>query len=130
MTKTSAEQRRVDLTKPEPGYYLVRLVPNGWQVGARISISHDCVHVTLDGIELPQYWRLADLSDHASNAIADGTLFEHPLFRTILFGHRTDETTYRHRLATKKWAQAHRPDHPCLVPLIPMDARITPPIEF
>jgi hypothetical protein len=130
MRKSPAEQRRVDLANPEPGYFLVSLVPGGWPVGAQIYVEYDCVAAVVDGVELPDRWPLADLDTLRDEATMDGRLFQHPLFRILLFGEPCDEIAYRTRLATKVWAIRHCPDHPCLWPDKPYTPNHLPALDF
>lgn len=130
MVKITAEQRRVDPANPEPGFYLISLVPGGWRVPARIITENDYIRAIVNGSEIPEYWRRDDLPDQWADAIADGRLFEHQLFRILLFGERCDSVAYQHGLATKAWASAHQPDHPCLTPLKPIDKNKLPATDF
>ena len=124
------EKRRVDLANPVPGPYLVRLVPRGWQVAAKIMRDGDLFQVEVDGARLSDRWTLDELPDLCAAATIAGALFDHPLFKIVLFGKPCDEATYRHRLAMKEYCRQHQPDHPCLSPLRPIDQRLLPAVDF
>lgn len=134
MGKSPAEQRRVDLANPEPGYFTLALVPDGWPVAARIYTQGDgefiFAHVVIDGNELAEAWALVDLDELRNEATIAGKLFEHPLFKILLFGKPCDEPAYRHRLALKAWATAHFPTHPCLTPSQPYTPNDLPATDF
>ena len=130
MQKTPAEQRRVDLANPEPGYVLVALVPGGWPVGAHIYVENDCLAAVVDGVELPDRWPLADLDTLRDEATMDGRLFQHPLFRILLFGERCDQIAYGHRFATNAYMIRHGIDHPCLWPDRPYTPNHLPALDF
>lgn len=118
------------LTRPTPGFYTVRLVPRGWPVAARISLDDDRYSVTIDGKPVPRTWTEEELESDAVRAITTGTLFDHPLLRVNCFGQMCDETEYRHKLATRAWAEANAPWHPSLHPEKPIDLRLLPAEDF
>lgn len=124
------EHRRADPNNPQPGYYKLSLIPKGWAVPVHVTIENDVIQVTVNGAQVIENWSRADLPDLFTDAIADGRLFEHPLFRIILFGEPCDETEYRHRLNLRAWAMENAPDHPCLHPERPIDIRTLPATDF
>lgn len=127
---TRAQQRRVDLANPVTGPYLVRLVPRGWPIAARILRDGGMFQVEVDGSVLSDHWTHDELPDLAVAATMAGALNNHPLFRVVLFGRPCSEAAYQHRLAMKAWAREHAPDHPCLTPTVPMDPNKTPAVDF
>lgn len=118
------------LTKPTPGYYLLRLVTGAWQVGAQIIERDGTYTATVNGTPLAVWWTEEELEAAAVRALSRGELFEHPLLRIVLFGSPTDEATYQHRLATKAWAEKHNPAHPAANPTKPMDPLLLPAEDF
>jgi hypothetical protein len=111
-------------------YYLVSVVAKGWAVPAHLSRHGDVIQLTQNGSQHPETWSVRELPDAFADAVAGGTLFEHPLFRVVLFGERCDETTYRHRLAIREWAVNHASWHPSLRPDQPIDQRLLPATDF
>lgn len=126
---TAAKQSRV-LTRPEPGYYLVRLVPKGWPVGARIVLADGRYSATVDDLPVPGSWTEEELEAEAAEWLSRGQLFDHPFLRVSLFGTPCTETDYQHRLALKAWAKQHRPTHPAANPEKPIDPRLLPADDF
>lgn len=128
---SSREQhRRAILNNPQPGYYIVSLVPKGWAVPVHVTTENDVIQVTVNGSQVIESWFAPDLPDLAVEATMEGRLFEHPLFRIILFGEPCSETEYRHRLNLRAWAVDNAPDHPCLHPERPIDIRTLPATDF
>jgi hypothetical protein len=126
---TAVKQRR-DLTKPEPGFYILRLVRRGWQVPARIIEQDGSFTAEVNGEPLKVVWTRDELEASAVSDLVEGRLFAHPLLRIVLFGEATDEPTYRYRLAMKDWAETHDKDHPAANPTKPMDPRLMPAEDF
>lgn len=111
-----------------PGYYLVRFVPGGWEVPARITAEQGAFIFEHDGtrIERPV------TSEEAWSLTVPWLAGEQidPIARILLFGQPCTETEYRHRLATKTWAEQHEPAHPSLHPFKPIDGRLLPARDF
>jgi hypothetical protein len=124
------DPRSVDLSNPHPGYYIVSITPKGWAVPVRLSIVNEFVQLIVNGQQVPDTWAIGNLPDEAIAATADGRLFEHPLFRIMLFGKRCDEATYHYRLAVAAWAVDNAPWHPSLHPEWPIDLCQIPATEF
>lgn len=124
------EHRRADPNNPQPGYYIFSLVPKGWAVPAHVTIANNVIQVTVNGSQVIDCWSVTDLPDLFVEAVAEGRLFEHPLFRIVLFGEPCDETEYRYRLSLRDWAVNNAPDHPCLHPERPIDLRTLPATDF
>lgn len=96
----------------------------------RVIVENDVILITINGAQVTDVWQIDELDDQFADATAAGELFDHPLFRVILFGEPCDETDYRHRLALKEWAEQHAPWHPCLHPNQPIDQRLLPATDF
>ena len=99
-------------------------MPRAWKVPALLfyagsDVSYWSAYV--DGESVERHWSEQDLEAEAAQAISEGELFKHPLLRIVLFGETSDEPTYRYLLSLRDWARLHRPNHPCLHPLRPMD---------
>jgi hypothetical protein len=124
------EHRRASQINPRSGYYILSLVPKGWGVPVHVTIENDVIQITVNGSQAVDVWSVSKVDDMLAEATIDGTLFDHPLFRIVLFGEPCDETTYRHRLAMREWAAAEAPWHPCLHPEQPMDPRTLPATDF
>ena len=118
------------LTKPTPGFYLLRIVPRGWQVPASIRRVGDLITGDVDGEPLGKLWSEQMIEEEAAEAIVNGALFDHPLLRISLFGETCSETKYHHRAAIKVWAKEHAPWHPCLSPRRPIDPALLPAEDF
>lgn len=102
--------RRID--QPEPGFFTLRLIRNGWAVPCSIDFE-----------EQTEFW----------TATIDGEARRHidpvqaGVFRIWIYGKQIEAWRYADLLALKSWAQQHDPDHPCLHPRKPIDfMRITP----
>lgn len=118
------------ITKPEPGFYLLRLVPRGWEVPAEIRLEGDGYVAVIDEAPLPGRWTEAELEALVGDAMVAGELFERPMTKLLVFGLRCSETTYRHQVAMKRWAERHAGWHPCLHPTRPIDSRLLPAEDF
>ena len=121
-------QRSPIPTKPNPGYYLVRLAAKAWEVPACIIRPHgDAYEVWIDGVQVGIF-----TSEDFSEMIL-GFLFAEkpsPVTSLLLRGKPTDEATYRYRLATKEWAAENAPHHPCLHPMKAIDFRLLRPEDL
>ena len=106
---------------PKPGYYLVRLVPKGWEVPVHVTASNEGWGVIVDGEAHPLTWARDDILLAYAGSLLNGGLFTHPMLRVVLFGRAVDEGTYNYRLALKEWAALHDPAHPCLSPRNPVN---------
>lgn len=116
------------VTQPTPGHYLLRLVPRGWPVPARIELV-DCIYrAEIDGSPVPGEWDEAGIEAILYDWITAREV--HPFARLILFGEECDETAYRHHLAIREWAKASAEWHPSLHPTKPMDPRMLPAADF
>ena len=111
-----------------PGFYLVRYVPGGWAVPARIGALDDRYWFEHDG-KLIQVVLTAEEAWAIAAHWITGEKID-PIARIIVFGEPCDETTYRHRLALRRWAYNNAPWHPCLHPDKPMDSRLLPAADF
>ncbi len=125
-----AHQKPRILTRPLPGYYLVRMVRKGWPVAARIDLSNGRYAVECDGIAADGSWTEDEIESIAAESLMEGRLWDHPLLRVSCFGEPCDEATYRHRLAMKEWALVHNPRHPAANPMKPIDPRLLPAEDF
>lgn len=104
---------------PEPGFFALKLVRNGWLVPARIGFDGVRWHAEIDGTIHPA---------HTDPALAP------EVARIWTSGARVDEADYRWRFAVKAHALAHDPAHPALCPdkamnpntLRPLPARTRP----
>lgn len=103
--------RAVD--KPEPGYFLLRLVRGGPHVAARILHDDGQWQAIIDGVA-------AD--PHADPAQAVG------VFRIWHGGRRCTQAEYDYRLSLKSWAVAAMPQHPAAQPRQPIDLASLPPV--
>jgi hypothetical protein len=109
-----ADQRR-QIWPPEPGYFLLRLVKDGWRVPCRIIHDAEGWHAEVDGTHHPA---------HADPALA---------YMTDALWHgglRISQADYNWAVATREQARATAPDHPSLHPRKPMDPRTLKPIVF
>lgn len=122
--------RRDFLNNPQSGHYLISISPKGWKVPARVTIEDDVIRLVINGSQVIDRWYVNELGNLLADATMAGTLFDHPLFRVVLFGEPCDETTYRHRLALRDWAVDNAPWHPCLHPDKPIDPRTLPATDF
>jgi hypothetical protein len=124
---TRPRQHR-DPLHPEPGFYLLRLCPRGWQTPCQIIETdglHSCV---IDGIQQPGQWDSDGLSElFAAWVIAESSP---PIVKLILFGVPCSEAEYNQKVAYKAWAQRHQPRHPCLTPGEPINIALLEPNEF
>lgn len=115
-------------TAPEPGPYLLRIVPKGWETPCRVIQNNGRYSCMIDGELIPGSWSHDELGDlFAVWLVAEGSP---PIVRLVLFGKACDEATYQHRLAMKDWARTNSPDHPCLFPERPMNSLLTPAEDF
>lgn len=118
------------LTKPQPGFYLLRLVPKGWQVPAEIRLEYGLFAATIDEAPLIGQWTEDELEALVLDAMMVGELFERPMTKLLTFGQPCTETAYRHQIATKRWAEQHAAWHPSLHPQNPIDTRLLPAEDF
>lgn len=114
-------------TRPEPGFYKVRLAPKAWAVPAHLILENGVYSLTLDG-DAAGTWTTEQLEQ----AIVDWLTATHtqPIARLVLYGEPCTETDYRHLLAVKAWAQENSSLHPSLHPMKAMHIRLTPVEEF
>lgn len=94
------------VAEPQPGFFLIRLVRKGPQVPARICHENGVWWAIVDSQTFPS----------ASDPAAAPRVF--PIWHG---GEEITEAEYQHRLALKRWAQAHQPDHPAANPGRPID---------
>ena len=118
--------RRLHLREfPCPVAFLtVRLRAKAWGVPARITFEDDGrIECEIDG---------AVHGPFTEDALTDfiGINPEHPVAKAIVWGQFCDEAVYAHRLALKRWAMDHQPDHPALSPMKPIDPRALEASDF
>jgi hypothetical protein len=121
-------QRSKDPVKPNPGHYLVKLVPKGWAVPAYISIDQDGRYdIWIDGAPAGVF-----AADDLADAFVGWLSAERqsPVVSLLLRGVPTDEATYDHRLTMKAWALENAPQHPCLTPMKAIDFRLLRPEDL
>lgn len=107
------------LTRPQPGYYLLRRIRRGWAVPCRIVESDGQFQCYLDGELMPGSWAEEEIAGFwIQFLIADSV---HPIVQIQCHGITCDEATYAHRMAMKVWAAQSAPDHPCLHTMRPID---------
>ena len=116
------------VTDPKPGFYLLRLVPKGWEVAARLIETDGIFTCEIDGEPVPGEWT-ADTLAVAMGEWVTATA-SNPIVRLIIWGKPCDEAVYQHRLALKAWAFQHQPDHPAAKPRWPINLRLAPLTEF
>lgn len=97
--------RRTD--KPEPGYYLIRLVKNGPPVGA--EIIHD---------DAGQWWTMVD--DVLYGPARDPFQLE-TLCQVHSYGVESTQSEVAYRIELSRWAKAYSPNHPAANPKRPVD---------
>ena len=116
------------ITNPTPGYYLLRLMPKGWEVPARLIESDGIYTCEIDGEPVPGEWT----ADTLAMAMGDWVTASdsNPIVRLIIWGKPCDEAAYQHRLAVKGWALQHQPAHPAANPREPINLRLAPLTEF
>jgi hypothetical protein len=103
-----------------PGYYLVRLVPDGPKVPAEIQFDGFRYAVITNGT-LDGEWTPNQAANVWGDTAMDGTAFKHPLLRIVLFGKLVDAATFEHHTALREWAERNAPDHWTLWPYRPID---------
>jgi hypothetical protein len=108
-----ADQRR-NVWPPEPGFFSLRLVRNGWPVPARIVCDGGCWYAIIDGLEHPPAFDPA-YAPHVARVWERGT--------------RVDRADYDWRNEMRAYAAANEPAHPCLRPTEPMDPLSLPPLR-
>ena len=118
------------IASPGPGFYLVRLVPKGWEVPARIDFDGERYSAVVDESPLLGQWTADELESLVADAILVGELFERQMTKLLVFGRPCTETEYRHKVETKRWAEENAGWHPCLHPQNPIDGRLLPAEDF
>jgi hypothetical protein len=117
-----------DQNAPAPGFYLVRLVPKGWECAARIWLADGIYRAEVNGIRLACEW----VTDQIDGRIVEWKTgpatdsFE----RLVIFGKPCTQAQYEHRLAFRDWALMHSPRHPAANPLTPIDPRVLDADDF
>ena len=109
-----------DVGKPEPGYFLMRLVRGGPQVPARICRI-------LPSTDHPEglWWAEVNGETYASHADPSSA----PMVFRIWHGAEfSTAEEYQYRLKLKRWAETHQPDHPAAKPRAKIDRLKTPTI--
>jgi hypothetical protein len=101
--------------KPEPGWFLIRLVRKGPFVPAKIDFSPEAGwHATVDGVA-------GAIASHNPGEASD-------VFRIWHGGVRIDQEEYDFRMARKNYAQRHAPDLPEANTRRAIDVRRLPPL--
>ena len=125
----AATQRRA-VERPNPGLYLLRLCPGGWQLPARISVRDGIYSAEIDGVPMNRTWDEGDFQMLVYRSLIGEVPQSHPLLKLHWFGRFCSQTEYDHAFRMKEWAKRNMPDHPCLHPHQPIDQRLLPPVEF
>jgi hypothetical protein len=115
-------------TAPDPGYYLVRLVPRGWAVACEITLDDDGYRCRIDGGEAQGPWTSDDLRVHWANWLTAEA--ESPIIKILTHGRRCQRSEYDYRLAMKAWALKHSPEHPAARPDRSIDVRLLEADDF
>lgn len=117
-----------DPCRPEPGFYLWRMIPKAWAVPCRIIKQDGQYSCIIDGEEQPGSWDSDGLSDLMASWIQAETT---PMIvKLILFGTPCSESEYNHKLSYKAWARIYSPRHPCLHPQSPVNLHTLAADEF
>ena len=111
-------------TEPRPGFYLVSLAREAWQVGAEIRFDGTLYSCSINGEEIPGSWTAKDLEGHWADWLTAES--ESPIVRIMVRGEPCTEDEYLFRIAMKDWALAHAPEHPAAKPTVPIDVRLLP----
>lgn len=110
-----------------PGYYVLRLVPKGWEVPCALHREDDRFKVEIDETMIPTAWTIGELEEFwPPRSLSDGN----PVLRVAYYGRPCNLTEYLYRVGYKKWAREHQPDHPCLQPTVPIKQSHLPPNDF
>lgn len=124
-------QQPRDITRPEPGYFRMRLVKGGPWVAARIW--RPC-HCSINGAEndladsgfdvhewLPTCDRFGPLAAECNGKeVEPGWVWER--------GQHISEHEYKFLVQDAAWAKAHAPDDPMANPTKPIDLNALPPL--
>jgi hypothetical protein len=128
MAWVRGEQRNP--AEPEEGYYAVKLVKKGPEVGAWIMrISNPISDLPLG--ERKPLWYVLVNAEAVGSTIEDPELHEE-LQKVWLFGRKIDKQMYDFLLARYQHYKVFQPDHPFANPLKPIDdlaRRLMGPLE-
>lgn len=104
--------RRVD--KPEPGWFVMRLVRGGWLVPCSIAYDEGTGRwsTTIDG-------ETVSAIDPAEAGV----------WRVWLTGRRIEEWQFKDMEDLREWAKANDPAHPCLTPRRRIDPMLLAPVK-
>lgn len=115
-----------DASRPQPGFYKIRLVPKGPFVAARIL--HQPGRDPIDGTPLDRsYWWTALID---GDAVAEPSIDpqEAGVFRIWPVCWEVSEPEYDYLLANAQWAKAHAPHEPAANPRQSIDLRALDPV--
>lgn len=112
MAWTRGEQRNP--ASPEPGFYALKLVKKGVEVGARILYSEGLWEARINGNLVGELGEDPELLSEVQ--------------KIWLFGRKIDVAEYAFLLARYTHAKAHTPGHPFANPDKPVSRRALPPI--
>jgi hypothetical protein len=99
---------------PESGFYAMRLVKKGPEVGALIE-------------HMGQYW-LAKINDEWAGEMTEDPQLHDGVQRIWLSGRRIDAQEYEYLLARYHFYKKHEPNHPFANPDKPINRRLMKPI--
>lgn len=112
--------------EPEEGYYAVRLVKKGPEVGAWIMRTSNYGSPLSVEEGRKSCW-LALINGEAGELNEDPELHE-GVQKVWLFGRKIDGQEYSFLLERYRWHKQHMPEHPFANPDKPIDLRLMPPI--
>lgn len=115
-----------NISRPEPGWFLLRLVKGGPLVGACITYEPSRDPVTDEPCDRSWWW----------SAWINGELVGEPgvrpndqVFRIWESGDRIDEAEYSYMIQSARWAQEYAPDEPAANPRTAVNL-LTTPVPF
>lgn len=117
------QQASRNISRPEPGYFRLRLVKGGPLVGAQIAYAPTRDPITDEPLDRSWYW----------SAIVNGEQIGEPsvrpgdqVFRIWESGDRIDEAEYSYMIASARWASEYAPDEPLANPRAAVNLMTTP----
>lgn len=114
-----------DVTRPEPGFFLIRLVKGGPKVAARITHKPARDPLTGETLDRSPWWAAEINGEPAGEPSIQPT---DEVLRIWHYGEPVTEDEYRYQLADAQWCAAHAPHEPKANPRRSVDLAAMAPL--